>query len=155
MELEYNMQFFGTDGVHPVNATTFGVNPNGRTGTESVVVKDAESLSIAIDNNIEEWDAMDAGGWKRRLTTAKSITISMGGKRNFGDPGNDYVAGLFMKNGQDCNSIFTVIFPNGDKLVMPCVINVTSLGGDATAADALEWEALSDGTPSYIAAGGE
>ncbi len=142
----------GITGVNPVNAMTFGVNPNGRTGEESVTVKDAESLSISIDNNIEEWDAMDAGGWKRRLMTAKSMSISMGGKRNYGDPGNDYVAGLFRKNGQECNSIFTVTFPNGDKLVMPCVINVTSMGGDATAADALEWEALSDGEPEYVEA---
>lgn len=150
MKLVYNMQFFGGEGVNPVNAMKFGVNMSGRTGNTSTVVKDAESLSIAIDGNIEEWDAMDANGWKRRLMTAKSITISMGGKRNYGDPGNDYVASLFMKNGQECNSIFTVTFPNGDKLVMPCVINVTSLGGDATAADALEWEALSDGEPEYI-----
>lgn len=151
--MELNLQFFAegdSTGVHPVNAMTFGVNTSGRTGETSTVVKDAESLSISIDNNIEEWDAMDAEGWKRRLTTAKSISISMGGKRNYGDPGNDYVASLFMKNGQDCNSVFTVTFPNGDKLVMPCVINVTSLGGDATAADGLEWEALSDGKPNYI-----
>ncbi len=150
--MKYNLQFFSGEGVHPVNAMTFGVNPNGRTGNESIVVKDAESLSIAIDNNIDEWDAMDAGGWKRRLMTAKSITISMGGKRNYGDPGNDYVASLFMQNGQACNSIFTVTFPNGDKLVMPCVISVTSLGGEATATGALEWEAQSDGIPSYIEA---
>lgn len=153
MKLKYNMQFFGdVSGVTPVNQMTFGVNPKGREGEESVVVKDAESLSIAIDNNIEEWDAMDAEGWKRRLMTAKSITISMGGKRNYGDPGNDYVASLVNKNGQECNSIFTVTFPNGDKLVMPCVINVTSMAGDATAVGALEWEALSDGKPTYTPA---
>lgn len=154
--MKYNMQFFGGfTGTGPVNAITFSVNTAGRTagstGTDAVV-KDAESLSIAIDGNVEEWDAMDAGGWKRRLMTAKSITISMGGKRNYGDPGNDYVAGLFMKNGQDCNSVMTITFPNGDKLEMPCVINVTSLGGDATAVDALEWEALSDGKPTYTEA---
>lgn len=147
-----NLQFFATGltGPTPVNAITFSVNTSGRAteGTKAVV-KDAESLSIAIDGNVEEWDAMDAAGWKRRLMTAKSITISMGGKRNYGDPGNDYVAGLFMKNGQDCNSIMTINFPNGDKLEMPCVINVTSLGGDATAVGALEWEALSDGVPTY------
>lgn len=153
--MKMNIQFFGSTGVNPVNAMEFGVNTSGRTGNSSTVVKDAESLSISIDGNVEEWDAMDAAGWKRRLMTAKSLSISMGGKRNYGDPGNDYVAGLFMKMGQDCNSIFTVTFPNGDKLVMPCVINVTSLGGDATAADAMEWEALSDGKPEYIKADAE
>lgn len=136
-------------GVNPVNEITFGVNTSGRTGETSTVVKDAESLAIAIDGSIEEWNPMDMGGWVRRLMTAKSLSISMGGKRNYGDPGNDYVAGLAWKNGQDCNSIFTITFPNGDKLIFDCVINVTSMAGDSTAIDALEWEALSDGKPTY------
>lgn len=137
-------------GVNPVNDLTFGVNTSGRNGTTSTVVKDSESLSIAIDGSVEEWNPMDSGGWGRKLMTAKSVTVSMGGKRNYGDPGNDYVASLAWKNGQDCNSIFTITFPNGDKLVFNCVINTKTMGGDSTAVDALEWEALSDGKPSYI-----
>lgn len=135
-----------------VHELTFGVNTNGRTGETTTVVKDAESLNISIDGNVEEWNPMDAGGWKRRLTTAKSLSISMSGKRNYGDPGNDYVAGLAFKIGNDCNSVFSINFPDGSKLVMDCVINVTSLGGDSTATDALEWEALSDGKPTYTPA---
>jgi len=146
------MIIMSSTGVNPVNEITFGVNITGRSGTTSTVVKDAESLAIAIDGNIEEWNPMDMAGWVRRLITSKSLTISMGGKRNYGDPGNDYVAGLAWKNGQDCNSIFTVTFPNGDKLVFDCVINVTSMAGDSTAIDALEWEALSDGKPTYTPA---
>lgn len=138
--------------VAAVHELTFGVNTNGRTGEETTVVKDAESLSISIDGNIEEWNPMDAEGWKRRLMTAKSLSISMGGKRNYGDPGNDYVASLAFKTGNDCNSVFSINFPDGSKLVMDCVINVTSLGGDSTAVDALEWEALSDGKPTYTPA---
>lgn len=139
----------GLTGVTPVNEITFGVNTKGRAGDETTVVKDAESLAIAIDGNIEEWDSMEAEGWKRRLMTGKSITITMGGKRNYGDPGNDYVAGLFMKKGQACNSILTITFPDGGKLIMPCIINVTSLGGNATAVGELQWTALSDGKPTY------
>ena len=138
--------------VAAVHELTFGVNTNGRTGETTTVVKDAESLSISIDGNVEEWNPMDAEGWKRRLMTAKSLSISMGGKRNYGDPGNDYVAWLAFKTGSDCNSIFSVNVPDGGKLVMDCVINVTSLGGDSTAVDALEWEVLSDGKPTYTPA---
>lgn len=137
-------------GVNPVNEITFGVSIIGRAAeATSTVVKDAESLSISIDGTVEQWNPMDAAGWARRLMTAKSVSISMGGKRNYGDPGNDYVAGLAWKNGQDCNSIFYINFPNGDKLQFDCVINVTSMGGEATAVGALEWEALSDGKPTY------
>ncbi len=150
--LKMNLQYFASTGVNPVNEITFGVNMAGRTGATSTVVKDAESLGISIDGNVEEWNPMDMAGWVRRLMTSKSLTVSMGGKRNYGDPGNDYVAGLAWKNGQDCNSIFTVTFPNGDKLVFDCVINVTSMAGDSTAIDALEWEALSDGKPTYTPA---
>lgn len=144
------------NGVNPVNEITFGVCMTGRPEDTALktatytVVKDAESLAIAIDGSVEEWNPMDMKGWKRRLMTAKSLSISMGGKRNYGDPGNDYVAGLAYKMGQDCNSAMKITFPNGDALIIPCVINVTSLAGDSTAIDALEWEALSDGKPTYV-----
>ncbi len=142
-------------GVNPVNEITFGVSitgrpENGQTAT-STIVKEAESLSITVDNGIEEWNPMDMKGWVRRLMTAKSISVSMGGKRNYGDPGNDYVASLAYKNGQECNSVFFIVFPNGDKLQFDCVINVTTMAGDSTSIDALEWEALSDGKPVYTA----
>lgn len=140
--------------VNPVNEIDFGVCMTGRPDNletaEYTTVKEAESLSISIDGGIEEWNPMDMKGWTRRLMTAKSLSISMGGKRNYGDPGNDYVAGLAYKNGQDCNSAMKITFPNGDALIVPCVINVTSLGGDSTALDALEWEAQSDGRPIYV-----
>lgn len=141
-------------GVTPTYDLEFGVCITGRSGSDFTIVKDAESLSISIDGNIEEWNPMDQGGWTRRLMTAKSLTVGMGGKRNFGDPGNDYVAGLAFKNGQDCNSNFQVKFPDGATLQFPCVINVTSIGGDSTAVNALEWEAQSDGEPTYTPASG-
>ncbi len=93
---------------------------------------------------------MDQDGWTRRLTTGKAISLSMGGKRNYGDPGNDYVASLFMKNGQECNSWMSIIFPNLDYLMIPCVISVTTMGGDTNGIEQLEWEVKSDGKPTYI-----
>ena len=73
-------------GVNPVNEITFGVCITGRpeelSTAEYTTVKDAESLSISIDGGIESWNPMDQGGWARNLMTAKSISVSMGGKRN-------------------------------------------------------------------------
>ena len=141
-------------GVYPVNEIEFGVSITGRptTLTEGTytVVKDAESLSISIDGGVESWSPMDTNGWARNLMTAKSITISMGGKRNYGDPGNDYVAGLAFKVGQDCNSALKITFPNSDALYIPCVINTSEMAGDSTAVDALTWSAVSDGIPEYV-----
>ena len=133
----------------------FGVCITGRKDSdtpetvETKIVKDAESLSISVDGTIEEWNPMDQAGWVRRLMTAKSLGISFGGKRNYG--GNDYVASRSMKTGQDCNTWVSIIFPNLDQLLVPAVIDVKSLGGDSTSIDALEWEAQSDGKPTYIA----
>jgi hypothetical protein len=131
-------------GVSPVNRIKFKLDDK--------TVKDAESLSIAFDNGIEEWNPMDQDGWVNRLMTSKSCTISMGGKRNYGDEGNDYVASFAVKNGEDCYAKFTIEFPNGATFNMPCVVNVTTWGGESTAVDALEWEVQSNGKPTYTAA---
>ncbi|MFR4338094.1 MAG: phage tail tube protein [Lachnospira pectinoschiza] len=32
--------------------------------------------------------------------------MTMGGKRNYGDEGNDYIASLALKTGQECNTGF-------------------------------------------------
>lgn len=141
-------------GVNPSNEIEFGVCVTGRPEdmktAEYTTVKDAEGLDISIDGGVEEWDAMDQKGWKRRLMTAKSISITMGGKRNYGDPGNDYIAGLALKMGQDVNTAMKITFPNGDVMYIPVVINVTNLGGNSTAIEQLSWEAQSDGRPEYV-----
>lgn len=140
-------------GVNPVHEITFGVCMDGRpadlTSAVYTVVKDAESLNISIDGSVESWNPMDQAGWARNLMTAKSLSISMGGKRNYGDPGNDYVAGLAFQIGQACNSAMKITFPNQDSLYVPCVINVTAMGGDSTGLESLEWDVTSDGQPEY------
>ena len=152
----YSASATAQTGVCATAEVKFGVCTKGRktsddaSTVETTIVKDAESLSIAIDGTIEEWNPMDQAGWVRRLMTAKSLTISMGGKRHYGDPGNDYVAQTAWEIGQAANSWFSIIFPNLDQLIIPCVINVTSMGGDSTAVNALEWEAQSDGQPTYV-----
>ena len=99
----YNAEATPLTGVNPVHKIQFGVCITGRKDSdtpetvETKIVKDAESLSISVDGTIEEWNPMDQAGWVRRLMTAKSLGISFGGKRNYGDEGNDYVASRFMK----------------------------------------------------------
>ena len=107
-----------------------------------------ETFSVSFDDNVEEWTPMTTEGWVRRLKTGKGVTISLSGKRNIGDEGNDYVASKAFKTGQDCNTILKWTFPDGTIVELPCVINVTSTGGDSTAVDGLEWDCLSDGKPT-------
>lgn len=143
-----------TSGVYPVYENQFKINTKGRDdGTTTLAtIADMESFSVSFDDNVEEWTPMTSEGWVRRLKTGKGITITIAGKRNVGDAGNDYIAGLAFKSGQACNSQLEWNFPNGDKVLMDCVINVTSAGGDSTNVEPLEFECLSDGKPTFTAA---
>ena len=144
-------------GVFPVNEVGFKIDTSSdteRSETPSyATIADMESASIAIDTGVETWTPLETEGWQRALATAKSATISMSGKRNIGDTGNDYIAGKLLKNGQGCNSTYQITFPNGDKLEVPCVIQVKSLAGaDSTNVAPLEFDLVSDGKPTYTKA---
>jgi hypothetical protein len=144
-----------SSGVYPVYKNQFEINTKGRSGEGTgtfVTIADMESFSVSFDDNVEEWTPMTTEGWVRRLKTGKGVTISLTGKRNIGDPGNDYIASLAWKTGQDCNSELKWNFPNGDSVLIPCVINVTSAGGDSTGVEPLECECMSDGQPAFTEA---
>lgn len=87
-----------TSGVYPCYENQFKIVPG--TGT-AVGIADCESFSVSFDNGIEEWHPFEQEGWVRRLLTAKGVTISVTAKRNVGDAGNDFVAGLAWKNGRE------------------------------------------------------
>ena len=139
--------------VLPVSRMTFRIGTNGRASNDGdmVTIRDMESFSINFDNGVEQWSPLDEGGWTRRLTTAKSITISLSGKRNYLDRGNNYAASLAYETGHECNTVFDVAFPNGHTMRMNCVVNVTETdGGGATDIASLDMEILSDGRPEYF-----
>lgn len=135
-------------GVYPVYENQFQID----TGTESTEwsnIADLESCSVAFDNGVEEWTPFDTKGWMRRLMTAKSITISIAGKRNVGDKGNDKIQSFAFKNGRNAEGNFQWTFPDGTKVVFKgAVINVTELGaGDSTAVAPLAFDVMSNGKP--------
>ena len=133
--------------VYPARDNIFEIS----TGEDTYVpIKDVETYSVAIDGNVEEWHAYDAEGWARRLMTAKSLTVSLSGKRNVGDPGNDYVAGCMTELGAGCDSTLKWTMPSKAVMLIPCVVNVTTPGGgDASGVDSLEAEFMSNGKPDY------
>lgn len=142
-------------GVYPVFENKFKIGIKGRTSeaADMATIADMESFSVAIDGNVEEWSPMDAEGWLRRMVTGKALTISLTGKRNIGDAGNDYVADNAWGTGVDCESKFEWEFPSGAKLAFDCVINVTNPGGgDSRNVAPLEFEVLSDGKPTFTPA---
>ena len=145
-----------TTGVYPVYDNKFKIGTKGKNSTiesDMKTIMDLETFSPSFDNNVEEWNPMDTDGWIRRFMTGKGLSIDFTGKRNIGDEGNDYVAGLLFKNGQDAESKFEWEFPSGAKVVFDCIVNVTNVsGGDSTNVGALEFSIMSNGKPTFTAA---
>ena len=150
-----DLQFFAdTKGqVYPVHNNKFFVCTTGRTGEADTIIRGLENFAPSIDGNVESWTPMDEGGWTRNQVTGKGLTISFSGKRQYGDKGNDYIAGLAIGTGVSVQSKFKWEMPSGATLSGDCVINVTTpAGGDSTNIDSLEFELLSDGKPEYTPA---
>ena len=142
-------------GVYPVFDNVFKIGKSGRLSEASdmVSIAEMESFSISIDGNVEEWKPMESAGWTKRMTTGKSLTISLSGKHCPSDAGNAYIAVLAWKSGTDCDTKFEWDFPNGDKLEFDAVVNVTNIGGgDSTNVAALEFDVMSHGKPTYTPA---
>ena len=142
-------------GVYPVYDNKFRIGTNGKSSDSSAMkeIADMETFSIAIDGKVEKWTSMTTAGWERALMTGKALSISLKGKRNIGDPGNDYIADTSWKDGINCSSKAEIEFPNGAKLSFDCVIDVKSTGGgDSTNVAALEFDLICDGKPTWTPA---
>jgi len=142
-------------GVFPCYKNQFQINTaaDGATATMASIA-DCESFNVSLDNGVEEWTPFETEGWVRRLMTAKSLTISVSGKRNVGDAGNDAVAALAWLNGRDAERNFQWTFPDGTVVLLEnAVINVTNVGaGDSTNVGPLEFEVMSNGKPKVTVA---
>lgn len=139
-------------GVYPCYENQFKI---GTAGAQTLnTIADMESFSVSFDDGVEEWTPFDSEGWKRRLKTAKSISISVSGKRNVGNTGNDFVAGLAFKNGRESEADFEWTFPDGTVVKFAdAVVNVTALGSaDSTSVAPLEFEVMSNGKPTVTPA---
>lgn len=121
----------------------------GSTKEDATDISDMDTMSVTFDNGVEEWTPYGEEGWVKRLPTAKSVTVSVSGKRCIGDTGNDFVADKAFKNGQDAMGYFAIVFPDGTTVSWDnAVYSVTSLFmADATNAAPLEFDAMSNGKP--------
>ena len=141
-------------GVFPCYENQFKVNTSSTSTASWATIADMETFGVSFDNGVEEWTPFESEGWTRRLMTAKSITISVNGKRNIGDDGNDFIAGKLMANGRTAEVDFQWEFPDGAVLQLDgAVLNITNIGaGDSTNVGPLEFEVMSNGKPTYTPA---
>lgn len=139
-------------GVYPCYKNQFKIGKDDSMNT----IADMESFSVSFSDGVEEWTPFETEGWVRRLKTAKGVSISVSGKRNVGDAGNDFVAGLAFKNGRDSEADFEWIFPDGTTVKFEeAIINISALGSsDSTGVAPLEFEVMSNGKPTVSGVGG-
>lgn len=138
-------------GQFPVSALDIKINTGSDTKAS---IADLESASITLETNVETWYSITDDGWQNALATAKAMSMDFSGKRTLGDAGNDFIAGLAFKNGQDVEVDFEITFPNGDKLEFTGVVAVNDfLGGDATNVAPLSFTATCKGKPTYTPVG--
>lgn len=143
-----------TTGVFPCYENQFKVNTSSTSTATWSTIADCETFEVSFDNGVEEWTPFESEGWIRRLMTAKAVTITVTGKRNVGDTGNNFIAGLAFKNGRDAEADFQWTFKDGTVVTFTgSPINVTALGsGDSTAVAPLEFEVMSNGKPTITTA---
>ncbi|WP_124067387.1 hypothetical protein [Clostridium sp. E02] len=138
--------------VYPVNNNKFKVGLNGLKDT-MIMIANLTNFAPSIEGGVEEWNAMEHEGWGNAMMTSKKLSFSFQGKRTYGDPGNDYVAGLAWKSGNDVMAPFEWEMPSGAIVSFDAIINVTTpAGGDSTAVDALEFEVKCKGKPTFTEA---
>ena len=139
-------------GVFPCYENQFGVKIGE--GNEFAPIADMETFGVSFNNGIEEWTPFETEGWVRRLMTSKGLTLSVKGKRNVGDAGNDFIASLYNKNGRNAEADFQWTFPDGSAVLLKgAVINVTNVGaGESTGVAPLEFEVMSNGKPEFTEA---
>ena len=152
-----NLQLFAASktGVYPCYENQFQIDTAASGGTASLKnIADCVTFCVSFDNGVEEWNSFDGEGWVSRLMTSKSVTISVTAKRNVGDAGNDFVAGLAWKNGRNAEADTQWTFPDGTVVKFTkSVINVKNVGsGDSTAVAPLEFDIMSNGKPEITPA---
>lgn len=127
----------------------------GATKETATAPSELESFSVSIDNGVEEWTSFTSEGWKSALQTAKGMTVSVSGKRDIGNEGNDFVAGKAFVNGQAAYGYFCWNLPDGTKVEWDkAVYSVTNISaGDSTAVGPLEFDVISNGKPRITVTG--
>lgn len=141
-----------TPKLYPVFNNKFKVGIDG-SDTADTVIANLTNFAPSIDGGIEEWNAMEAEGWGDAMMTSKKLSFSFQGKRTYGDPGNDFIAGLAWKSGNDVVAPFAWEMPSGAKVEFTAIISVTTpAGGDSTNVDSLEFEVHCKGKPTFTEA---
>lgn len=140
--------------VYPVNNNIFRVGLDG-SSDNMVTIANLTNFAPSVEGGVTEWNPMESEGWGDAMMTSKKLGFSFQGKRTYGDPGNDYIAGLAWRSGNDVVAPFEWVMPSGAKVTFDAIINTTTpAGGESTDVDSLEFEVKCKGKPVFTPAVG-
>ena len=132
-------------GVLLCGKNTFKVGATAETAT---MVADIETFSVEFTYKEIAWNPHDTNGVTRRIVVLTDVKVTMNGKRNIGDTGNDFVADMAGQTGRDCEGYIEVLMPDGKLIKLEnAIYQVKNIGtGAATDAAPLEAEIYSNGS---------
>lgn len=112
-----------------------------------------ESVEFGNSEEVQEGYFLDGGGAGYSDITAGRLNITLAGKREDGDVGQDYIVGLIGSWGQSRKSTLKLTsYVTGDVYEIPCSIEVTSpSGGNADELGKFECVMHSDGAWTFKA----
>lgn len=145
------MPYVGTFSNNQISLK-FDTTSGGEPATYAEVAQ-LTSAKFTIDAKTENWTSFSSEGFENNFVVSKGIKIDCEAMRSIGDAANDYIAGLAMKIGRDCETTCQITFPDGNGFTIPVAVQVTALpGDDSTKLAVLKWTCLGKGKPTAIPA---
>ena len=86
-------------------------------------------ITQSKSEKIESTDDYSTGGTTVDTVTAIDKTTNVSGKRRYGDPLQDFVAGLEEVVGEERNTTYRVVYPDGRIIEEPVTLENISMGG--------------------------
>jgi hypothetical protein len=112
-----------------------------------------ETLDWAVEEEVQTGYFISDGGAGYSDVTAGRLTITLTGKRVYGDPAQDYIVGLTGQWGANRKNKLKITLPDESYFEIPCSIEIVSIaGGDASDLSAFETILHSDGAWTYTPA---
>lgn len=100
----------------------------GATKETATTIADATTFKVEIEMSIDEWIDFTTGK-KRRMVVTEGVKVTIDGKRNYEDEGNNFLCDTPWNDAEDGEFYFECKLPNGSVIEMPsAVAEVSNIG---------------------------
>lgn len=132
------------------NLYEINITPNTATKTWARIGAGINSVEWSGNEEVSQDPYYDGAGLASSDVTGGQMIGTFEGHRRFGDPAQDFIAGLLLKYGEDRKTDLRWTQPNGDKLEGEVTIaNIAPQSGDPNAKSDFGFEAHFNGMPTF------